>query len=127
MCSCDSCRSGSGVHCIPQGPVQAAWLQLLVRPLLPHDPLPRSGHSGNVPSGAARRRPLPLRRPGRSVGLVYLQFVCVESLVTSITDLFPRRLRRPGARELLVLAVAVACFLLGLPLVSEVRGEDGSD
>uniref|UniRef100_A0A3Q2QZX0 Transporter n=1 Tax=Fundulus heteroclitus TaxID=8078 RepID=A0A3Q2QZX0_FUNHE len=47
------------------------------------------------------------------------QFVCVESLATSITDLFPSRLRRKGARELLVLAIAVICFLLGLPFVTE--------
>nr|XP_046234742.1 sodium- and chloride-dependent betaine transporter-like [Scatophagus argus]XP_046234743.1 sodium- and chloride-dependent betaine transporter-like [Scatophagus argus] len=47
------------------------------------------------------------------------QFVCVESLATALTDLFPRHLRRPHARELLVLAIAVVCFLLGLPLVTE--------
>uniref|UniRef100_A0A3B3V0I8 Transporter n=1 Tax=Poecilia latipinna TaxID=48699 RepID=A0A3B3V0I8_9TELE len=47
------------------------------------------------------------------------QFVCVESLATAITDLFPSRLRRPGAREILVLVIAVACFLLGLPFVTE--------
>ncbi|XP_073336416.1 sodium- and chloride-dependent betaine transporter-like [Pagrus major] len=47
------------------------------------------------------------------------QFVCVESLATSITDMFPRRLRRPHARELLVLVIAVVCFLLGLPLLTD--------
>lgn len=47
------------------------------------------------------------------------QFVCVESLATAITDLFPRQLRRPRAREKLVLVIAVFCFLLGLPFVSE--------
>ncbi|XP_068611339.1 sodium- and chloride-dependent betaine transporter-like [Brachionichthys hirsutus] len=47
------------------------------------------------------------------------QFVCVESLATSITDMFPRQLRRPCARELLVLGIAVVCFLLGLPMVTE--------
>ncbi|KAM6895740.1 sodium- and chloride-dependent betaine transporter-like [Xenentodon cancila] len=47
------------------------------------------------------------------------QFVCVESLATAITDLFPSRLRRPGAREMLVLAIAVVCFLLGLPFITE--------
>lgn len=48
------------------------------------------------------------------------QFVCVESLATAITDLFPSRLRRPGAREILALVIAVTCFLLGLPFVTEV-------
>ncbi|KAK2859000.1 hypothetical protein Q5P01_003620 [Channa striata] len=47
------------------------------------------------------------------------QFVCVESLSTALTDLFPRQLRRPGAREILVLVIAAVCFLLGLPLISE--------
>ncbi|XP_038594853.1 sodium- and chloride-dependent GABA transporter 2-like [Micropterus salmoides] len=47
------------------------------------------------------------------------QFVCVESLATALTDLFPRHLRRPCARELLALVIAVVCFLLGLPLITE--------
>ncbi|CAB1346184.1 unnamed protein product [Coregonus sp. 'balchen'] len=47
------------------------------------------------------------------------QFVCVESLATSITDMFPGVLRRPGRREILVLVIAVVCFLLGLPLITE--------
>nr|XP_040030089.1 LOW QUALITY PROTEIN: sodium- and chloride-dependent betaine transporter-like [Gasterosteus aculeatus aculeatus] len=47
------------------------------------------------------------------------QFVCVESMATALTDLFPHRLRRPGRRELLTLVIAVVCFLLGLPLITE--------
>ncbi|RVE56725.1 hypothetical protein OJAV_G00223990 [Oryzias javanicus] len=47
------------------------------------------------------------------------QFVCVESLATAVTDLFPRRLRKPGAREILVLVIAVLCFLFGLPFVTQ--------
>ncbi|TKS90829.1 Sodium- and chloride-dependent GABA transporter 3 [Collichthys lucidus] len=46
------------------------------------------------------------------------QFVCVESLATAITDMFPRQLRKPGRRELLVLAIAVVCFLLGLLFIT---------
>ncbi|KAL6116780.1 uncharacterized protein ACO6RY_14726 [Pungitius sinensis] len=47
------------------------------------------------------------------------QFVCVESMATALTDLFPHRLRRPGRRELLTLVIAVVCFLLGLTLITE--------
>ncbi|XP_028809571.1 sodium- and chloride-dependent GABA transporter 2-like [Denticeps clupeoides] len=47
------------------------------------------------------------------------QFVCVESLATAITDLFPAALRKPGRREVLVLLICVICFLLGLTLVTE--------
>ncbi|XP_060886339.1 sodium- and chloride-dependent GABA transporter 2-like [Labrus mixtus] len=47
------------------------------------------------------------------------QFVCVESLATALTDMFPRFLRRRGGREVLVLVIAGVCFLLGLPLITE--------
>uniref|UniRef100_A0A671QU58 Transporter n=1 Tax=Sinocyclocheilus anshuiensis TaxID=1608454 RepID=A0A671QU58_9TELE len=45
------------------------------------------------------------------------QFVCVESLATALTDLFPGVLRK--RRELLVLLIAVICFLLGLPFITK--------
>uniref|UniRef100_W5NJN0 Transporter n=1 Tax=Lepisosteus oculatus TaxID=7918 RepID=W5NJN0_LEPOC len=47
------------------------------------------------------------------------QFVCVESLATAIIDMHPRVLRRKGRREILILLIAVVCFLLGLLLVTE--------
>uniref|UniRef100_A0A8C4SNE1 Transporter n=1 Tax=Erpetoichthys calabaricus TaxID=27687 RepID=A0A8C4SNE1_ERPCA len=47
------------------------------------------------------------------------QFVGLESLMTSITDLYPVILRRPGHRELLLLLVCVVAFLLGLLMVTE--------
>ncbi|XP_053170043.1 sodium- and chloride-dependent betaine transporter-like [Scomber japonicus] len=50
---------------------------------------------------------------------VNVQFVVLESVATSITDLFPHHLRKPGRREILTLVIAVVCFLLGLPLVSQ--------
>ncbi|KAI1882540.1 hypothetical protein AGOR_G00251800 [Albula goreensis] len=46
------------------------------------------------------------------------QFVCVESLCTAITDMFPHVLRKPRRREMLVLAIVICCFLLGLLLVT---------
>lgn len=64
--------------------------------------------------------PVPFPTFHANVSHLHVQFVCVESLATSITDLFPRQLRKPGARELLVLAIATVCFLLGLPLVAQV-------
>lgn len=50
------------------------------------------------------------------------QFVCMECLVTSSMDMFPQQLRKRGRRELLILVVAIVCYLLGLLLVTEVRG-----
>uniref|UniRef100_A0A8C5Y146 Sodium- and chloride-dependent betaine transporter n=1 Tax=Microcebus murinus TaxID=30608 RepID=A0A8C5Y146_MICMU len=47
------------------------------------------------------------------------QFVCMECLVTASMDMFPRQLRRSGRRELLILAIAAVCYLMGLFLVTE--------
>lgn len=55
------------------------------------------------------------------VTYILLQFVCVESMVTALIDMFPGVFRKKGRRELLILAIAVMCYLLGLLLVTEVR------
>ncbi|XP_007503846.2 sodium- and chloride-dependent betaine transporter isoform X1 [Monodelphis domestica] len=47
------------------------------------------------------------------------QFVCMECLVTASMDMFPRQLRKPGRRELLILFMAVVGYLIGLLLVTE--------
>lgn len=50
----------------------------------------------------------------------YFQFVCVESLVTAVMDMYPSTFRRKNGRELLILAVAVVTYLFGLIMVTEV-------
>ena len=65
------------------------------------------------PCALAAQLPLPL--------LFRPQFVCMECLVTASMDMFPQQLRKSGRRELLILAVAVVCYLMGLLLVTEVR------
>ncbi|KAI4825698.1 hypothetical protein KUCAC02_021370 [Chaenocephalus aceratus] len=47
------------------------------------------------------------------------QFVCVESLVTAMVDMYPSTFRRKHRRELFILAVAVVSFLLGLIMLTE--------
>lgn len=47
------------------------------------------------------------------------QFVSMESLATSITDMFPKTLRKKYCRELLILAIAVLCFFAGLIMTTE--------
>lgn len=42
--------------------------------------------------------------------------------MTASMDMFPQQLRKSGRRELLILAVAIVCYLMGLLLVTEVRG-----
>uniref|UniRef100_UPI00358F8689 sodium- and chloride-dependent GABA transporter 3-like isoform X1 n=2 Tax=Myxine glutinosa TaxID=7769 RepID=UPI00358F8689 len=47
------------------------------------------------------------------------QFVCMESLVTSIVDIYPTTFRIGKRRELLILATSIICFFLGLFMLTE--------
>ncbi|XP_036374086.1 sodium- and chloride-dependent GABA transporter 2-like [Megalops cyprinoides] len=47
------------------------------------------------------------------------QFVCVESLVTAVVDMYPSVFRRDNRRELFILAVAVVSYLMGLIMLTE--------
>ncbi|KAK5912544.1 hypothetical protein CesoFtcFv8_002404 [Champsocephalus esox] len=47
------------------------------------------------------------------------QFVSLECLMTSVTDMFPTVFRRAYRRELLLLCLCTICFFLGLLLVTE--------
>lgn len=49
-----------------------------------------------------------------------MQFVCVESLVTAIVDMYPAVFRRKNRRELFLLAVALFSFFVGLIMLMEV-------
>lgn len=42
--------------------------------------------------------------------------------MTASVDMFPQQLRKSGRRELLILTIAITCYLVGLLLVTEVRG-----
>uniref|UniRef100_A0A3P9L6U2 Transporter n=1 Tax=Oryzias latipes TaxID=8090 RepID=A0A3P9L6U2_ORYLA len=46
------------------------------------------------------------------------QFVSLEALMTSVTDLYPHLIRRGRRRELLLLLVCIVCFLVGLVMVT---------
>ncbi|MEQ2189546.1 hypothetical protein GOODEAATRI_026346, partial [Goodea atripinnis] len=50
------------------------------------------------------------------------QFVCVESLVTAIVDMYPSVFRRKNRRELFLLGVVLFSFLMGLIMLMEVGG-----
>ncbi|VFV18556.1 sodium-and chloride-dependent gaba [Lynx pardinus] len=47
------------------------------------------------------------------------QFVCVESLVTALVDMYPRVFRKKNRRELLILGVSVVSFFVGLVMLTE--------
>ncbi|XP_016875331.1 sodium- and chloride-dependent GABA transporter 2 isoform X1 [Homo sapiens] len=47
------------------------------------------------------------------------QFVCVESLVTALVDMYPHVFRKKNRREVLILGVSVVSFLVGLIMLTE--------
>lgn len=49
-----------------------------------------------------------------------MQFVCVESLVTALVDMYPTIFRRKNRRETLILLVSVLSYLVGLVMLTEV-------
>ncbi|MEQ2311245.1 hypothetical protein AMECASPLE_017884 [Ameca splendens] len=49
------------------------------------------------------------------------QFVCVESLVTAVVDMYPETFRKGYRRELLILCMSIVSFLIGLIMCTEVR------
>lgn len=51
------------------------------------------------------------------------QFVSLEALMTSVTDLYPHLIRRGHRRELLLLFVCIVCFLVGLVMVTPVSAQ----
>uniref|UniRef100_A0A8C4GNB1 Transporter n=1 Tax=Dicentrarchus labrax TaxID=13489 RepID=A0A8C4GNB1_DICLA len=47
------------------------------------------------------------------------QFVCVESLVTAVVDMYPETFRRGYRRELLILGMSIVSFFIGLIMCTE--------
>uniref|UniRef100_A0A8D2N0T2 Transporter n=1 Tax=Zonotrichia albicollis TaxID=44394 RepID=A0A8D2N0T2_ZONAL len=47
------------------------------------------------------------------------QFVCVESIVTAVVDMYPKVFRRGYRRELLILGLSVVSYFLGLIMLTE--------
>lgn len=52
---------------------------------------------------------------------LFFQFVCLEGLVTSMSDLYPSYFFTGHRRKMLLLAICLLCFVVGLFLVTEVR------
>nr|XP_048685062.1 sodium- and chloride-dependent GABA transporter 2 isoform X2 [Caretta caretta] len=47
------------------------------------------------------------------------QFVCVESLVTAVVDMYPTIFRKQNRRETLILLVSILSYLVGLVMLTE--------
>lgn len=50
-----------------------------------------------------------------------LQFIGLESIITSLSDIFPSQIRKGYRRELLLLLICSFCYVVGLLLVSQVN------
>lgn len=50
----------------------------------------------------------------------------MESLVTAVVDMYPKVFRRGYRRELLILALSVVSYFLGLVMLTEVSHVDAS-
>ncbi|XP_062347865.1 sodium- and chloride-dependent GABA transporter 2 isoform X2 [Cinclus cinclus] len=68
--------------------------------------------------------------PGASQGILFYlypdisrlgdpQFVCVESLVTALVDMYPTIFRKKNRRETLILLVSILSYLVGLVMLTE--------
>ncbi|XP_078529839.1 sodium- and chloride-dependent GABA transporter 2-like isoform X2 [Lissotriton helveticus] len=47
------------------------------------------------------------------------QFVCVESMVTAMVDMYPNTFRKKNRRELLILFLSIFSYLIGLVMLTE--------
>ncbi|KAJ1166001.1 hypothetical protein NDU88_006413 [Pleurodeles waltl] len=47
------------------------------------------------------------------------QFVCVESMVTAVVDMYPNTFRKKNRRELLILFLSIFSYLIGLVMLTE--------
>ena len=56
----------------------------------------------------------------KNKALSSLQFVCVESLVTAVVDMYPETFRRGYRREWLILGMSIVSFFIGLIMCTEV-------
>lgn len=52
---------------------------------------------------------------------VILQFIGLESIITSLSDIYPTQIRKGYRRELLLLSICAFCYVMDLFLVSQVR------
>lgn len=123
LCVCVS-RSRPGLCCLPTSLCQHASGSALGCDVLLHAALPRTGQWG---SKWGRRynlstSPTELRCDSFVSFVLFWQFAMVEVMVTSFMDEFYQHLMKFFKRkELFVLLICGAAFLIGIPCVLQVR------
>lgn len=117
------CRPWPCLRCLPSSCDLAAMASALVPVLLHHDHPFRNRQSGKpylCPLKKEIMQCLSFLIIWLTCPCVILQFVGLESIMTSITDVYPSQIRKGYRRELLLLLLCTVCYILGLFLVSGV-------
>lgn len=113
-------RSRSGLHCLSSGNCSDAVASVLEHLFLPDADSAGCWHSRNnlwVGIGIF------LRPDGSWLILCFQQFVCVEAVITSVSDLFPKLLHSPVKHEIVSFLLCVSSFLVHLILSTQVSEE----
>lgn len=118
------CRPRPCVHSLPTSCDPSAMASGLVHVLLLHDHHVRNRRTGQL-------QPT-LCLPKMSCNIssfvvskltffpVILQFAGLESIMTSLTDIYPSQIRKGYRRELILMLICAVCYAFDLLLVSEV-------
>lgn len=113
-------RSRSGLHRRSSGSCSDAVASVLEHLFLPDADSAGCWHSRNdLWAGIG----IFLRPDGGWLILFFQQFVCVEAVITSVSDLFPKLLRSPLKHELVSFLLCVSSFLVHLILATQVSEE----
>lgn len=116
-------RSRACVYRLPTSSDTSAVASGLVRVLLRHDHLIRNRRSGQLqPSLFSPQNSLAVFFCYSNNNLFHhsVQFMGLESLVTSLSDLYPSYARKGYRRELVLLLICAVSYAFGLLLVSQV-------
>lgn len=112
------CRSGACVYSVPTGGDPPARASGLVRLLLRHDRPLRSGRSGQL--CVVLQSVLFSHICAHTVSRRPLQFIALESIITSLSDIYPSYMRKGYRREVVLFLICALCYLVGQLLVSQV-------
>lgn len=118
-----SCRSWACLHSLPTGSDPSALASDLVRLLLFYDHPIRSGRSGQFPVWHLQGHPYRIftfTRLSSHVSHHYLQFIALESIVSSLSDINPAYMRKGYRREVLLFLICAFCYVVGQLFVSQV-------
>lgn len=119
-CFLISCRPWPCVHCLPTSRDPPSVASSLVRVLLFHDHLVRNRRSGQLQPSWCFLQCFNALCHDNNLFSIVPQFVGLESIITSLSDIYPSYVRKGYHRELILLLMCALSFIFGLFLVSGV-------